>query len=129
MLCALYDSHGAYCLAIICFSYTELPWKRKAENYQELVEDMPSKFKDLNVKMSAKVHYLFSHLDCFSTKLGDLSKEHAERFHQDIKVMEERHQGWWDVYMMADYCWSLQRDCLVASHSRKSNKRKFVSID
>ena len=36
---------------------------RKAKNYQELVEDILSKFKDLSVKMSIKV--LFSHLDRF----------------------------------------------------------------
>ncbi|XP_076799763.1 uncharacterized protein LOC143444861 [Clavelina lepadiformis] len=48
---------------------------RKAENYQELVEDMLSKLKDLGVKMSIKVHYLFSHLDRFPANLGDLSEE------------------------------------------------------
>ena len=101
---------------------------RKAENYRKLVEGMLSKFKDLDVKMSIKIHYLFSHLDRFPT-IGDLSEEHGERFHQDIKVMEERYQGRWDAHMMADYCWSLQRDCLAASHSRKSYKRKFVNID
>ena len=102
---------------------------RKAENYQELVEGMLSKFKDLGVKMSVKIHYLFSHLDRFPANLGDLSEEHGERFHQDIKVMEERYQGRWDAHMMADYCWSLQRDCLAASYFRKSYKRKFVNID
>ncbi|XP_076815020.1 uncharacterized protein LOC143461117 isoform X1 [Clavelina lepadiformis] len=102
---------------------------RKAENYQELVEDMLSKLKDLGVKTSIKVHYLFSHLDRFPANLGDLSEEQGERFHQDIKVMEERYQGRWDAHMMADYCWSLQRDCLAASHSRKSYKRKCISID
>ena len=102
---------------------------RKAENYQELVEGMLSKFKDLGVKMSIKIHYLFSHLDRFPANLGDLSEEHGERFHQDIKVMEKRYQGRWDAHMMADYCWSLQRDCLAASYSRKSYKRKFVNID
>ena len=101
----------------------------ETENYQELVEDMLFKFKDLGVKMSIKVYYLFIHLDCFPTNLGDLREKHVERFHQDIKVMEERHQGSWDVHMMVDYCWSLQRDCLSASHSRKSYKRKFVNID
>ena len=37
--------------------------------------------------MSIKVYYLFSYLDCFLAKLGDLSKKHGERFHQDIKAM------------------------------------------
>ena len=54
---------------------------------------MLSKFKDLDVKMIIKVHYFFNHLECFPTNLGDLSEEHGERFHQDIKVIEERYQG------------------------------------
>ena len=102
---------------------------QKPENCLELVEDVLSKFKDLAVKMRIKVYYSFGHLDCFSTNFGDQSKEHGERFHQDIKVMEERYQGRWNVHMIAGYCWSLQRDCLAASHSRKSYKRKFVNID
>ena len=90
---------------------------------------MLSKFKDLGAKTSMKVHYLFSHLGRFPTNLGDLSEEHGERFHQDIEVMEERQQGRWDAHVMVNYYWSLQRDCLAASHSRKSCKRKFVNID
>ena len=101
--------------------------KRKAENYQELVENILSKFKYLSVKMSIKV--LFSHLNRFPTNLGDLSEEHGKRLHQDIKVMEKRYQGKWDAHMMADCCWSLQRYCLAASHLRKFYKRKFVNID
>ncbi|EFN85286.1 hypothetical protein EAI_02819, partial [Harpegnathos saltator] len=26
-------------------------------------------------------------------------------FHQDIKEMEKRYQGRWDIHMLADYCW------------------------
>ena len=36
---------------------------RKAENYQVLVENMLSKFRDLGVKMSIKVHYSGLHTD------------------------------------------------------------------
>ncbi|KAI6656622.1 hypothetical protein LOD99_1417 [Oopsacas minuta] len=82
----------------------------------------------LDVNMSIKVHYLFSHLDRFPENLGDLSEEQGERFHQDIKVIEERYQGRWDTHMMADYCWSLQRDCPLISHNRKSNKRLFLDV-
>ena len=60
-------------MAITYFSHTELPWKPKSSNYQEMVENMLSKFKDLGVKMSIKVHYLFSHLDSFPTNFVDLS--------------------------------------------------------
>ena len=58
--------------------------------------------------------------------MGDVSDEQGERFHQDIKVMEERYQGRWDIKMMADYCWNLKRDEPDIEHSRKSRKRKFL---
>ncbi|PNF13896.1 hypothetical protein B7P43_G10663, partial [Cryptotermes secundus] len=77
--------------------------------------------------MSIKVHYLHSHLDSFPENLGDTSEEQGERFHQDIKTMEDRYQGRWDTHMMADYCWSLKRDCSKI-HSRKSRKRSFRSV-
>lgn len=76
----------------------------KAENYAHLVSDMLNSFRDLGCNMSVKVHYLHSHLDSFPENLGDLDEEQGERFHQDIKIMEERYQGRWDNHMMADYC-------------------------
>ena len=101
----------------------------KADNYQELVEMMLTNFQALGARMSIKVHYLFSHLDRFPENLGDVSEEQGERFHQDIKSMEERYQGRWDTHMMADYCWSLMRNCEQQSHKRKSSKRKFTQIE
>lgn len=97
----------------------------KAENYKDLVETLLDSFHHLGCNMSIKVHFLMSHLDAFPANLGDVSDEQGERFHQDIKVMEERYQGRWDTHMIADYCWSIQRDC-EAQHSRQSRKRKFI---
>ena len=62
----------------------------KADNYEELVKDMLFNFRNLGVKMSIKAHYLFCHLDRLPENLVDLSEEQGKRFHQDIKVMEER---------------------------------------
>lgn len=101
--------------------------KHKAENYVELVNEMLNSFKSLGCNMSIKVHYLHSHLDSFPENLGDTSEEQGERFHQDIKTMEDRYKGRWDTHMMADYCWSLKRDCSNL-HSRKSRKRSFRSV-
>ncbi|GFW68345.1 uncharacterized protein TNCV_2263341 [Trichonephila clavipes] len=69
--------------------------------------------------MSVKVHFLHSHLDYFSENLGAVSEEQGERFHQDIKEMERRYQGRWNVNMMADYCWMLKRKN-SQEHSRKN---------
>ena len=101
----------------------------KAGNYVELVNQMLEHFRELGCNMSIKVHYLHSHLDRFPENLGDKSEEQGERFHQDLKIMEERYQGRWDTHMMADYCWNLKRDCSNKVHSRSSHKRSFLSVD
>ena len=83
----------------------------KAENYIELVNRMLLSFCDLGCTMSIKFHFLNSHLDQFPDNLGAVSDEQGERFHQDLKIMEERYQGRWDKNMTADYCWSIKRNC------------------
>ena len=91
---------------------------QKASNYQNLVDVMLQNFQALGAMMNIKLHHLFSHLDYFSENLGDVSEEQAEKFHQDIGVIEERYQGRWDSHMMADYWWTLIRVCTKQSHSR-----------
>ena len=87
---------------------------KKASNYKELVANLLSSFEDISAKMSiSKVHFLHSHLDRFPENLGALSDEQGERFHQDVKEMEERYQGRWDAVMLADYCWSIKRDSML----------------
>ncbi|CAK8684393.1 unnamed protein product [Clavelina lepadiformis] len=101
---------------------------RKAENYKGLLRELLLSFEDLGCRMSIKVPYLKSHADEFPENLGKVSEEQGERFHQDIKIMEERYQGRWDCHMMADYCWSLKREIPDAAHKRKSLKRAFLSL-
>ena len=59
-------------------------------NYAEIVQNMNTNFRNLECNRSIKVHYLDSHLDRFPKNLGDFSEEQGERFHQDIKIIEER---------------------------------------
>ena len=49
--------------------------------------------------MNLKLHLLYSHIDEFPENLGDYSEEQGERFHQDIKEMERRYEGRWDINM------------------------------
>jgi hypothetical protein len=65
------------------------------QNYKNTVNHMLDKFKELGCNVSLKVHFLDSHLDYFPTSLGAVSEEQWERFHQDMKEMERRHQGRW----------------------------------
>ena len=68
----------------------EFPGNTKANNYQHLVDLMLRNFQALGERMNIKLRYRFSHLNYFPANLGDVSEEQGERFHQDIKIMEER---------------------------------------
>ncbi|GBM46245.1 hypothetical protein AVEN_224811-1 [Araneus ventricosus] len=86
---------------------------------------MIKNFKILGCSMSLKVHFLDLRLDYFPENLGAVSEEQGERFPQDIKEMERRYPGKWNVSMVADYCWIPQRDNPCKVHKRKSDKRTF----
>lgn len=62
------------------------------------------------------MHFLHDHLVNFPENCGDISDEQSERFHQDIKEMEERYE---------DHYWSLKRDKQYQHRMRKSKKRSF----
>ncbi|GBN36617.1 hypothetical protein AVEN_136408-1 [Araneus ventricosus] len=70
--------------------------------------DNKKQFKILGCSMSLNVHFLDSHLDYFPENLGAVRQ--GEIFYQGIKEMERQYQGKWNVSMIADYCWMLQRD-------------------
>ena len=59
-------------------------------------------------------------LGLFSKELWKFEWNQCERFRQDICIMEERYQGFWDVNFLADYCWCLKRDAGAAEHRRMS---------
>ena len=54
---------------------------KKASNYKELIANLLSSFEDIGAKMSIKVHFLHSHLDCFPENFGALSDEQGESCH------------------------------------------------
>ncbi|GFU53434.1 uncharacterized protein TNCV_3029391 [Trichonephila clavipes] len=64
--------------------------KKRSDYRVELVESMLSNLKELGCNMSIKIHFLHSHLDRFPQNLGDFSEEQGERFHQDLRTIEER---------------------------------------
>ena len=61
----------------------------KAENYINLVDTLLTKYEALGCNMSAKVHFLHSHVNYFPANFGEMSEEQGERFYQDIKTMEK----------------------------------------
>jgi len=81
---------------------------RKAENYNDLVDNLLSSYKKLGCRLS--LNMLHSHLDFFPESLRATSDEQGERFHQDISSMEKRYQGKCTPAMMRDFCWFLMRE-------------------
>ena len=61
----------------------------KSPDYKKIVNKMVMNFKKLGCVMNLKLHFLDLHLDRFPDNVGDYSEEQGERFHQDIKVMEQ----------------------------------------
>ena len=61
----------------------------KTDNCKGIVQKLLDNFQALDINMSIKVYFLQSHLDRFPENPGEVSDEQGERFHQDIKVMEE----------------------------------------
>ena len=74
----------------------------------------------MGCRMCIKLHFLCFHVYFFQENIGDFSKEHCERFHQDIEPIKKRYyKGRWDSAMMGDYIWSLVRQD-KSSHKRKA---------
>ena len=93
----------------------------KSDNYKKLVSDLLKNYKKMECLMSYQVHFLHSHLDNFPENLRDYSEEQGERFQQDIKEMERRHQGRWNTNMMADFRWMLKRQSVDSGKKRRRN--------
>ena len=64
-----------------------------------------------------------SHLDIFKDNAGSYSKEHGERFHQDIYNFKFRYQGQYNENMMGDYIWNLICESDLGLYNRKSRIR------
>ena len=64
----------------------------KSYSYAIIIQDFLSRYKNLRARMSLKIHFLHSHLDFFPPRMGEISDEHGERFHQEIKRMENWYQ-------------------------------------
>ena len=91
---------------------------RQANNYRQQVDELIQNYREPGTIISIKMHFLHSHLDNCSKNCGEISDEQGEKFHQDIKLMEERYQRCWDNRMNAD-CWSLKKQKSYQHHSRK----------
>ena len=107
-------------------SFKDFLGDTRASIYTEAVQKRLDRYRALGCSLSIEVHFLHSHLANFPENLRDVNDEQGKRSHQDFKAMEQRYQGRWDVNMMADYCWSIERGNHQVEHSRKSYKRTFL---
>lgn len=97
----------------------------KAPNYVQLAEKLLLEYKKIGALMSLKMHFLMSHIQEFADNLGAFSDQHGERFHQDIKIMENRYKGKDYRNMLGDHCWHLIREDPGACWNRKAKLNYF----
>lgn len=68
----------------------------KTKNYVELLINMIScfrgSFRDFGRKISMMVNYIHSYLHCFPENLDNISEEQGEKFHQNIKTVDDFYQ-------------------------------------
>ncbi|KRZ79014.1 hypothetical protein T10_10164 [Trichinella papuae] len=113
-----------------CFQYhcTQFPLLSDAKlkegifvgpDIQKLIKD--KMFSSTMTQVEEEAWVAFTNVN-----LGDVSEEQGERFHQDIKQMEQRYQGRWNVAMIADYCWCLKRET-KQNQKRRSTRRSFAT--
>ena len=101
----------------------------RAENYQQLVQDLIKAFNAMGCRMSLKLHMLDAHLEKFKDNMGDYSEEQGERFHQDVKEVERRYQGHYDERTMGYYIWSLVRECDLDYNRKSRISSRFYPAD
>jgi len=96
---------------------------RRAQIYEELVNNVLQSYHKLGCNTSLKIHFLCSQMDFFPENCGAVSDEHGERFRQHISSMEKRYQGKWNCAMLADYCWTLAKDVPTLEYKRQAKKK------
>lgn len=99
--------------------------KHKHPNYREFVKEFIRSYEAICANMTVKLHFLHKHIDDFPENLGDFSEQHGERFHQDIRKMEQRYSGKDYSAMLSDYCWFLIRESNDQIWERKSKNIYF----
>jgi len=97
---------------------------RRAQNYEELVNNLLQSYQKLGCNVSEKIHFLYSHLDFFPENCGAVSDEHTECFDQHISSMEKRYQAKQNCAMFADYCWTLARDAPTTECKWQAKRKK-----
>ena len=97
---------------------------RRAQNHENLVNNLLQSYQKLGCNMSLNIHFLHSHLDFCPEKCGAVGDEDGESFHRDISSMEKRYQGKWNWAMLADYCWTLARNIPTMEYKRQAKREK-----
>ena len=83
----------------------------KAENYQDVVQDLLTSYKAVGCNLSLKIHFP---LGFFSRKIS--AKSVTNTVKDFAKIL---YQGKWTSCMLADYSWTMKMDVPDAKYRRK----------
>lgn len=98
----------------------------KSPDYKLICEELVENYRKQGCLMSVKVHYINEHVEDFPQNCGMLSEEKGERFHQEVRLCEDRFSRNYNKAMMMDYCWFLVDELEEEFvKKRKSSRRSF----
>lgn len=119
----------------------------RSPEYKQVVEDILKNDKALGVLTSIKKCTFFTltwiifqrsqlcpwqctfftlNWNFFPGSCVELSEEQGDRFHRDIKLIEERYQSRWNINTSPDYSWCLKRDTPEYKYRQKSVRKSFI---
>lgn len=99
----------------------------RANNHEQLIDNMFDAFEALGCNMILKMHYLFCHLDQFPDNCGDYSDEQGERFHQDIEDLETNYNSLTrNRRFLGMFCWKLSQNHFEGIEVFKPTKKLFI---
>lgn len=73
--------------------------------------------------MSLKI--LSYHIDFFPNNCGVVCDENEESFHQNISVLDRRHLGKFNAFMITDCCWNVTKDAPEPDYKQNDKIEKF----
>jgi len=98
---------------------------RRAQNYEELVNNILQSYQKSGCNTSLNTHFLNSHFLFFSPEnCGAVSAEHGDRFDQDISSMEKKYQRKWNRAMLTDCWWTLARAAAATTMEYKRQAKR-----
>jgi len=102
------------------FVATNFLGNNKADNCNELVENLMFSYETFMCNVSLNILFLHCHQDIFSENCLALNDKNNECFKHDISEIKRTYQGYWSSPMLKDCCLTIAGDSPGLVHKRQT---------